>query len=230
MNKTSMAKVGSVCSILAGTVFLASGGVYFLFQVGRFDYDSIQSISEYLTAVPVASTMWTILNAGAALASFLAIAGVLALSDELRPVHEGWVRWTSTLAIIGYSILAITNVADIYQIRRMASSYFLLDPSAQSALEVMGSGTLDPTLSLRYITIGPWFLVAGLLFFRTGLLPKALSCLGVIAGIAALFSVVVSFLELSTLTMITVALAVVFHPVWLIWTGKELGRDKPFDV
>jgi len=47
------------------------------------------------------------------------------------------------------------------------------------------------------------------------------------AGIAALFSVVVSFLELSTLTLITVAVAVVFHPVWLIWTGKELGRDKP---
>jgi hypothetical protein len=49
---------------------------------------------------------------GAALASFLAIAGILALSDKLRPFHDGFARWTSTLAIIGYSIIAITNVAD----------------------------------------------------------------------------------------------------------------------
>jgi hypothetical protein len=222
-----MAKVGSVCSVLAGTIFLASGGAFFLFQVGRFDWNSIQSISEYLKEFPVASTMWAIVNGGAALASFLAIAGVLALSDEMRPVHEGLVRWTSTLAIIGYAVIAITNIADLYHIRRMAFGYAQVDPSAQSALEVMGIGTLDPTLSLRFITIGPWFLMAGWLSFRTGQLPKTLSCLGVIAGIAALFFVVVSFLGLHTMTMITGAMAVVFHPLWLIWTGKEIGRDKP---
>ena len=131
------------------------------------------------------------------------------------------------MAIIGYAILAVSDIADLYQIKQMAIGYSQLDRSAQSALEVMGSGTLDPTASLRFITIGPWFLVAGWLSLRTGQLPKALACLGVIAGVAALFFVVVSFLELSTLTLITVAVAVVFHPVWLIWTGKELGRDKP---
>ncbi len=227
VNKTSMAKVGSICSALAGIIFLASGGAFFLFQVGHFDWNSIKSISEYLQAVPVGSTMWAIVNGGAALASFLAIAGVLALSDEMRPVHEGLVRWTSTLAIIGYAIIAITNVADLYQIRRLAFGYAQVDQSAQSALEVMGSGTLDPTLSLRFMTIGPWFLAAGWLSLRNGLLPKALAYLGVFAGVAALFFVVVSFLELQTLTMVTGALAVVFHPLWLIWTGQVLGQDKP---
>jgi len=227
MNKTSMAKLGGVCSILAGTIFLASGVAFFLFQVGRFDWNSIRSISEYLKADPAASTMWTIVNGGAALASLLAIAGVLALTDEIRPAHEGFVRWTSTLAIIGYVIIAITNVADLHQIRRMASGYFRVDPSAQSALEVVGIGTLDPTLSLRFLTIGPWFLVAGWLSFRNCQFPKALAYLGVIAGIAALFFVVVSFLDLQAMTMITGAMAVVFHPLWLIWTGIVLVGDKP---
>jgi len=220
-----MAKVGSVCSVLAGAAFLAGGSIFFL-QVGRFDWNSIRSISEYLTAVPFASTMWMIGNWSAALASFLAIAGVLALSDEMRPAHEGLVRWTSTLAIIGYAILAVSNVADVYQIHRMALSYAQLDRSAQSALEAMGSGTLDPNLGLRYITIGPWFLVAGCLSLRTGQLPKVLSCLGMIAGFAALLFVVVSFLELQALTLITAFIAVVFHPVWLIWTGLVLGRNR----
>jgi Domain of unknown function (DUF4386) len=227
VDKTSMAKVGSICSILAGTVFLAGGGIFFVFEVGRFDWNSIKSMSEYLNAVPLASTMWTIGNWLAALAAFLAIAGVLALSDEVRPAHEGLVRWTSTLAIIGYAVLAITNVADVYQIRRMAFGYAQLDQSAQSALEAMGYGTLDPTLGLRFITIGPWFLAAGWLSLRNGLLPKGLAYLGVIAGVVALSFVVVSFLELQTLTLMTAALSVVFHPLWLIWTGIVLGRDKP---
>jgi hypothetical protein len=58
-------------------------------------------------------------------------------------------------------------------------------------------------------------------------LPQGLAYLGVIAGIAALFFVVLSFLEAQTLTMITGAMAVVFHPLWLIWTGLVLGRDFP---
>jgi hypothetical protein len=60
---------------------------------------------------------------------------------------------------------------------------------------------------------------------RHGLLPKVLAAPGVLAGIAALSFVVLSFLELQTLTLITGAMAVAFHPLWLIWTGIVLGRD-----
>ena len=100
LNRASMAKVGSICSILGGAIFLASGVGFFLFQVGRFEWNSVKSISEYLGKVPAASTTWTIVNVGAALASFLSIAGVLALSDEIKTAQEGLVRWTSTLAVI----------------------------------------------------------------------------------------------------------------------------------
>lgn len=225
MDKTSMAKVGSICSMLAGAIFLGSG-VAFFFLAGRFDFNSIRSISDYFNAVPAASTLLTIVNAGAALASFLAIAGVLALADQIRPVHEGLVRWSSTLAIVGYAVLAISDIADLYQIKRLAFGYPQLDPSAQNALEVMGLGSLDPTLILRYITIGPWFLVAGWLALRHGGLPKLLAALGVIAGVAALLFVVVSFLDLQTLTMVAITITLIFHPLWLLWTGFELGRAK----
>src|SRR5512137_1115350 len=95
LNRASMAKVGSICSLLGGTIFLASGAGFFLSQVGSFDWNSIKSISEYIKEVPAAATMWALVNAGAALASFLSIAGVLALSDRIRTAQEGLVRWTS---------------------------------------------------------------------------------------------------------------------------------------
>lgn len=221
----NMARVGSVCSILGGTLFLGTGVAFFLFLQG-FDWNSIRSASEYLKEVPAAPIPWTIVNGGAAIAALLAVAGVLALSDEIRPAGEGLVRWTSTLAVIGYAILAISDVADLYQVRRMALGYVQLDASARSAIEVVGIGSLDPKLSLRFLTIGPWFLVAGWLSLREDLLPRGLAILGVIAGIAALFFVLLSFLEMQTLTMIAGAAAVAFHPVWLIWTGIVLGRDK----
>lgn len=226
MTGTGMAKMGGVCSILGGTIFLASGAAFFLSQVGRFDWNSIGSIREYLQTTPAAWTMWTLTNVGAALASFLSIAGVLALSDEVRPAHEGLVRWTSTLAVIGYAIIAITNIADLSQIRSLTSGYAHLDASARSAVEVVGIGSLDTTLTLRFLSIGPWFLVAGWFSLRTGALPRALAYLGVVAGITALFFVVISFLELQALVMVTAVIAVVFHPVWLIWTGIVLRRGK----
>jgi hypothetical protein len=159
-----------------------------------------------------------------ALASFLAIAGVIALSDVLKPANEGFVRWTSTLAIIGYTIIAVTNVVDLYRIKRIAIGYAQVDKSAQDALEVIGIGTLDPVLSLRFITIGPWFLVAGGSSLRGGQLPKELAYLGVMAGILALLFVAATFLKLEALIPITAGMAVIFHPIWLIGTGIILRQ------
>lgn len=56
-----------------------------------------------------------------------------------------------------------------------------------AAIEVIAIGSLDPTLSLRFLTIGPWFLVAGWLALRHDRLPTGLATLAVIAGSAALF-------------------------------------------
>ena len=218
--------LGGTCSILAGTVFAISGFAFFLSQVGRFDWNSISSFSEYFVNSPSSLALWKIVNGGAALASFLAIAGVLGLSDVIKPAYEGFVRWTNMLAIIGYTIIAITNIADLYQIKRVALGYVVADESAKSALEIIGIGTLDPTLSLRFITIGAWLLTAGWFSASNNLLPKALANFGVIAGITSLGFALASFFELQTITLMAGSVAVVFHPIWLIWTGIILRQSK----
>ena len=91
---------------------------------------------------------------------------------------------------------------------------------------MMGIGSLDPALILRFITISPWFLVAGWLSLQNGQLPNVLAWLGVIGGIAALIFVVVSFCDLQTLTMIPITITLIFHPFWLIWTGLILGQKR----
>ncbi len=221
-----MARLGGKSAILADVIYAISAIVFFAYKVGHFDWNSIASISAYLRTTPEAGVIWKIVNFGTALASFLAIAGVLALSDRLRPCQEGFVRWTSTLAIIGYSILAITNVSDYYMIQRLAASYPHLDPSAQSALESIGTGSLDPAMILQFSTLGLWFLVAGWVSLRHYLLPKPLAWLGFIAGIAALVFVIVTILEIPSLTMSTIVITLIVHPIWLIGTGLVLWRER----
>ena len=223
-----MARVGGICSLAAGAIFLVSGVAFFASQVGRFDWNSVASISAYLQTHPGAGTLWTVVNGGAAVAAFLAVASVLGLADRLGPARPGLVRWTSTLAVIGYAILAVTNVADLYQIKHLAASYPLLDASARAALEAAGTGTLDPMLNLRFMAVGPWFLAAGWVALHTRDLPRALAYLGIIAGCGALLAAAASFLDLPgiPLGLAVGAVAVVIHPIWLIGVGLALSRKS----
>ncbi len=143
-----MRRFGGTSSIIAGLLFAITGIVFLFAQVGQFDWNSVGSISSYFINNSAAYTLWKIVNIGTAVAAFLAIAAVLALMDLVMPLQKEIVRWASVLAIIGYAIIAITNIADLYQIKRMALGYAGVDESAQSALEVMGIGSLDPTLSI----------------------------------------------------------------------------------
>jgi predicted Abi (CAAX) family protease len=79
---------------------------------------------------------------------------------------------------------------------------------------------------LRFSTLGSWFLIAGWIALRQGQLPRVLSWLGVIAGMAALLFVVVTVLNIQALAMPVVMIAVIFHPIWLTWTGLVLWRER----
>jgi hypothetical protein len=221
-----MMQFGAKCSILAGLIFTVSGTAFFISQVGKFDWNSIQSISQYINNHPNSLVLWKVVNIGAALASFLAIAGVLALSDLLKPTNEGLTRWTSLLAVIGYSILAVSNIADLYKIQRLAAGYATVEDAARSALEIIGIGSLDPMLNLRFLTMGTWILSAGWLALKGRLLSKTLAIFAILAGLASLSYAFASFLDIQAITLIGGSMAVVFHPIWLIWVGLSLRTHK----
>jgi len=215
---------GGKLSITAGILFFVSGITFFLTQVGKFDWGSIHSISNYIQNTPNALTAWKIVNLGAAVASFLAVGGVVSLYHLLNPINKDWVSWASTLAVIGYSIIAVTNVADLYQIEWLSMNYTSLDTNARSAVEAMGTGTLDPVLNLRFFTIGIWLISVGWLSFHNSQLPKPLAGLAFVAGTISLINVVMTLLEIPGFSVLAGSLAVIFHPIWLIWLGIVLKQ------
>ncbi|NGP89931.1 DUF4386 family protein [Fodinibius halophilus] len=220
----SMLKVGSICSILAGILFAVSGIVFIIFLLGRFDWNSIASITQFFIDRPLASKAWLVVNWGASIASLLAIAGVLAITDVMRSTNSGLVRWLSTLAIIGYVIIAVTNTADYYQINRLASGYNQLDAAVKDAVDLIGIASLDASLNLRFVTLSPWFFSIGYLTFKNNRFPISIGYLGVIAGIGGILTFITSFLGDDQIILIAAVIAIVIHPIWLVMTGLHLGR------
>ena len=212
----------SLFSVVSGILYALSGILFIRFQANRFDWNSIRSIKQYLAATPHAIAIWTLINWGAALASLLAIANVQALVKRFDGTGEALAHWSSILAMLGYGIIAVTNIADLHQVRQLG--YNRSSTNDSHPLGSQGIGSLDPDLNLRFITLGPWFLTIGFLALPGHLLPKPLAYLGVFLGSAALVLVIANILKQTWLLPFAAAIAVVLHPVWLIWTGIYLTR------
>jgi hypothetical protein len=161
-----------------------------------------------------------------ALLGLLAIAAVMAISDLVRSANEGLIRWTSTLAIIGFAVMAVQSLLLQDHTPKLAAGYVQADPSAQAALEVMGARVLDPDAWMGFGAVGLWFLVVNWLALRVVQLPTVLAYVGLAGGIA--YALVLAGTTLQQLPILTVIAAgpggIILAPIWYIWTGLILRR------
>ena len=223
MKDNSMAKLGGICSILVGILYLVVGGAYFLFPAGQ---QMGGSTSEFLISVAESSTVLVIQYWALALLGLLAIAAVMAISDLVRSANEGLIRWTSTLAIIGFAVTAVQNLLLQDHTPKLAASYVQADPSAQAALEVMGPRYLDPDALMILGAVGLWIMVVNWFALRGGQLPTGLAYVGLAGGIAYVIGLAGTTLQqLPILTVIAAGLGgIILAPIWYIWTGLILRR------
>jgi Domain of unknown function (DUF4386) len=160
-----------------------------------------------------------------ALYSLLAIGAVLAISERVRSANEGWVRWTSTLAIIGLAVNAIVAFNHVALDSDRAAAYVKGDAALKAALTVPGAlAVLDPQAWLRYGAFGVWVLVVSLLALRGGAWPKPLAYLGFGVAIAAWLVVAGEVFQGQSLVAIIAGGAAILVPIWYIWLGLRLRR------
>ena len=221
----SDARRGGTYLLVAGTLFAASGLLFLVAQAGRFDWRSVRSVSEYWRSSPGVPITWALVNGTAAVASLIAARGVLGVPEHVRRGREPWWRVLSGLALVGYAVIAITNVVDWFSIGRMAQAFAGLDADGQAALERVGSATLDPTLAWRFLTLGPWMALVSGVAWRRGLLMPLAAPLGTVGGtLAVVFSLTST--SWSRAPIVGAAVAVVVHPLWLIATGLTLRQPQ----
>ncbi len=164
-----------------------------------------------------------------ALSALLAIAAVLAISASVRSVHDGWARWTSTLAIIGLAVNTIDAIRRAALDPTKATAYVQGDTAVKAALTVPGAlQGLDPQGWLRLGAVGFWVLVVSLLALRGGAWPKPLAYLGIMVALAVWLGLAVAteVAQSQPLLMILAGIGGLLLPIWYIWLGLRLRTAR----
>ena len=222
MKENQILRFGGVCAILIGLFNEVSGIIYILLpatqKLGSKGADLLPSVAQN-------STMLIALHIGFTLIGIFGLGLVPAIFNMARTAeNEGWLRWISNLASLGYAVLAVTGLLVIDRLPRIAQAFVKGDPSTQAALLPVWRTTLDPFGFWSYGVIGLWILligVAGINMAKTGSL-RSLSMLGVLVGILHLIIPFASVFKMPFLFQIVAGLGLILTTIWYIWTGMVL--------
>src|SRR5438105_4057769 len=148
----------------------------------------------------------------------LAAAVNVALYLRLRAVDEGFALWGLLLGAAGAGGAAVHAAFDV--------ATNLQPPS--TALELPSA--VDPRGFLTFAIAGLAAIVFSWLIVRSGLLPRTLGYLGILAGIV-LILLYVAYLVILNATnpavVLLVLAAAILHAVWSLWPGVVVVRAPP---
>lgn len=221
LKDNTLTKLGGNCSILLGILYLVIGVTYLLLPAAQKQTSATDQFLPSFAENPTTQVIqWWVF----AISGLVAIAVVLAVSESVRSENEGWVRWTSTLALLGFAVVAINNFRNIAYQPGLARAYVEGDAVTKAAIEVSGPFSLDPQGWLGFGAVGLWVLVVSLLALRVGAWPTLLTYIGI--ATAAYWLIVVGFVfNQETLFTIGAALGgIILAPIWYIWTGLRLRQ------
>jgi hypothetical protein len=222
MKDNTLSKLGGNCSILLGILYLLIGVTYLLLPADQKQTSATDKFLLSFAQNPITQMIqfWEF-----ALSGLIGIAVVLAASESVRSANEGWVRWTSNLAVLGFAVVAINNFRNIAFQPGRAAAYVEGDAVTKTVIELSGPFGLDPQNWLSFGAVGLWVLVVSLLALRAGTWPKLLTYVGIATAVAYWLIVVGSIFNLEALFTIAAALGgIILAPIWYIWTGLRLRQ------
>lgn len=222
---SSLGKIGGACSILTGISFLVVGAAYLLIPADQRPGTGPAKFFPSFNADPTASML---LYWGLALGSVFALGAVPAIAELVRAKGEGWVRWTTNLAFLGFAVIAIDNFRAIGVGAQRAADYVAGDAATKTAIAAgQGLISLDPQGYLGFGGVGLWLLAVNALAMRERVLPTPATFVGAAVAVAG-FLVVAGFVfRVETLIAIAALVGgVVAAPIYYIWTGIVL-RSAP---
>ena len=177
-----MARVGGVASIAVGILYLVVAVTHMLIPMEQRaavgdGHGFYQSFSQDPTFSLI--EWWTL-----GFLSLIAIAVVLAVYERFKPLHAGWVRWASALALLGFGTTAIIEFTSVGRHPILAQGYMAGDASTQAAIASQPALVLDPYGWLRFGVVAFWILVISVLALRAQTMPRLLGYAGVGAGLS----------------------------------------------
>jgi hypothetical protein len=221
MKDNTLGSLGGLCSILLGVSYILVAAIFLLLPADqRAGADELA----YYTSIAQSPDLVNAYYLVFALSGILGLGAVPAISERVRRMGEGWVRWGTNLALLGFSVTAI-NFFRFWSVQASrAEAYVAGDASTRAAMDASYL-SLDPQGWLGFGAIGAWVLIVSVLALRGSAWSRSLSYVG-IALTAMYWLIVISFVfDIGALRTIVAALGgVVLAPIWFIWVGLRLRQ------
>lgn len=174
-----------------------------------------------------------------ALSGLLGLAAIPAISERVSHLSAGWVRWTASVAKLGFALLAVLNFWQAeYEMLSEYPAFAVPAVSYETNMELVLGGEfnafIDNFLSraphgwLEVAGTGLWILTVSWLALQSGALPTGLAGAGIAAGFLAICTAAGANLNQSDLHVFGVIGGAVVSPLWFAWTGVYLlGSERP---
>jgi hypothetical protein len=222
MNKHNLFSVGGLFAILLGLTKVWTGISYLTIPA---DQRAAMPGKVFLPAYAQGHGLLNSLFWAEALVGVFGLAIVPALAKWLVDQrNEGWVKWTGTLATVGYAVSAIGYFLTLARLPGIATAFVNGDPSTQAALAVTWKSTPDLFGFWGYGAIGIWVLCMSLLMLQRADISKVFAGIGVFTAALSLLVAVGTYFKLQPLLLIAAGAGGIAAPVWFIWLGVLLRR------
>jgi len=222
MQNNKLYKFGGTCAILAGISISLTGIAYLIMPV---EQQTWRDPGQYLSSFAQNPLPATIEYFAQAFGAIFALAMVIAVSEKVRPMAEGWVRWTGTLAIIANAVLAVQYFRETALGPARAAAYVASDAATRAAIAAnQYLMLLDPIGWVTYGSLGLWFLVINVLAIRSRVWPRALGYVGVAGGVSYWLLVAGMLFQSQALIAVAAAAGIIAAPIWCTWIGLRMSR------
>ncbi|HEY4667317.1 MAG TPA: DUF4386 family protein, partial [Anaerolineales bacterium] len=174
MKDDSLNKLGGLCSIVLGASYVLVGALYLLTPAEQQAVGP-GTVDAFFRSYAQSSTVITMFYWVLALGAVIAFGALPAITESIRSVSEGWARWTSNVAYLGFAVTAIDffRIIGLQPVR--AAAYLEGDASVQAVLATPTfTAGLDVNAWLGFGGVGLWVLVSSVLAMRSNLWPKPL--------------------------------------------------------
>ncbi len=225
MKDNSLYRLGGIAAILVGISYLVISITGILIPPSLGGMPDLQSPFMYWEAnKTLLLTQWWAMLIGA----IFALAAIPAISATVQHLNEGWVRWTTTLAILAFVVVILDNYWAIVYTDARAQAYITGAEAVRATLTVPGAPQwIDVQGWLANGAVGLWLLVCSVLALRYQVWHKGLAYLwifGAFAYFIGLASAIIPDFLLSGAGVVISGLGAILGPIGYGWMGIHLRR------
>ncbi len=228
MNSQGVRRTGGVCAVVLGFSYVIASVSYLLLPAEQKGGTLLHHPEKYLTSLAQHSALLVVNHLTFGIGALLGIGVIIAVSDWVRSLNAGWMRWIGALGYLGFAVTAIDNfqiaALDPMRAAEFARSGLMTRTVIEATNPII---SIDPQMWLSFGLTGIWILAVSLLGFRRKLMPALHGLMGVVAAASYLFIEIGSVLESQFLLLFAAGVGgLVIGPVWYIWLGVALWRSE----